>query len=739
MEILEVRLQASRQSGADGWTLAWIVAVPLVAVLLYSKSARALSSLTWTTVGALDDSSLRAIAAWLWGFTSLRLLGALLIALVVQRWLLPKRPWLVPFIGAALFALLALATGVAKRSGPIEALVHWTSSAADQLAMIAACTWRDAIVVSTGVLVVGLAMHLCPARWRTGLLRIVQAAVALMTLLVGIDYVQELATGLPTNTHVLLFGLANPMELGAVFRQEATPYRVAVLAAVVLFTAAWTRRTWHLAALPQDKGGMLRWAPAAAAIGASAVLLPLPSTGASPRDTASILQALVRTARPAVDQRIRAEVLADFDRTGQGRWSSAGLKLVPSASGKPRNLVVVMMESMRAKSTTMHTPGLPTTHFLQSLAAKGLMVKDMSAVVPRTGAAWMAILGGQYPLTNEGTAIWAAERGRGAPALRGIPAALHDLGYATAFFSAAHADFLNDRELLTALGFDSIQTHRALGFGDEPDANYFGPADEVMVGPLLAWTRRQLQQGRPFMGAIMTNVGHHPYVPPAHWPRVDFGPAIDPRLDDYYNCLRYVDDVLSRVMRGYEELGVLDDTVFVFVGDHGQMFGEHRLMQSFSVVYEEAVRVPAIIYAPGLVKAGQVVEGTRQQVDLLPTIAQLMGMRVEGARLPGQSLLQPVSAERQIFLSSSIEWTYLGMRRGQRKYVYSFDREPMRVYDLASDPAEQSPLPAVGAAEVEGARSAMVEWKTQVETSTYGHPSRSYRPARSWTEKVQAR
>lgn len=736
----EVQLREYRPTGLSGWAIAWLVMVPLIVALAYAKVARALASMTWTSVGAIDDSSLRGILSWLWGFTSLRFAGALVVALLVQRWLLPGRRWLVLPLGAGLFSALALAVGFARpHDHPFSVLAHWTNAAAEQFHLMAACLWRDAIIVSLCVLVLGLAIQVCGPRTRKWLVRCAQAAAVIMALLVAIDYTQELATGLATNTRVLAFGLLNPADVALLISQEATPYRAGVLAAVALLCAAWTIRTRGLARAPIRRDRMAPLAPAAAALGSFGLLLPVPSSDVNQRDTASTLYTLARTALPVPEDRIRADVMRDFDRTGQARWSSAELRLVPVDAGRPRNLVVVMLESMRAKSTTMHSPGLATTPFLASIASKGLLVEDMSAVIPRTAAAWIAILAGHYPLTNEGTAIWAAERGRGAPEMRGLPGALGSLGYATAFFSPAHIELLNDRELLQALGFESMFTHKDLGAGDEPDANYFGPADEVMVDPVLEWTRRQIEQGKPFMKAIMTNVGHHPFEPPDDWPMIEFGESLDRRLNSYYNCLRYVDGVVQRLMRGYEALGVLEDTVFLFVGDHGQMFGEHRLWQSFNSIYEPALRVPAIVYAPGRLPGGRAATGTRQQVDLFPTMVELLGLRAEGARLPGVSLLEPVAPDRTIFFSTSIESTYLGMRRGQRKYIYSFERDPIAVYDLARDAPEAAPLASVSSAELEDARRTLIEWKAQAETSAYGHPARSYRPAGSWAENLRQR
>jgi lipoteichoic acid synthase len=86
------------------------------------------------------------------------------------------------------------------------------------------------------------------------------------------------------------------------------------------------------------------------------------------------------------------------------------------------------------------------------------------------------------------------------------------------------------------------------------------------------------------------------------------------------------------------------------------------------------------------------------------------GYRIEGAQLPGVSLLQPVAADRRLYFSSSIDWSFLAARRGSRKYIYSFDRKPMEVFDLDRDPHEAHPL-QIGAEELAQVRREMLEWR----------------------------
>lgn len=181
---------------------------------------------------------------------------------------------------------------------------------------------------------------------------------------------------------------------------------------------------------------------------------------------------------------------------------------------------------------------------------------------------------------------------------------------------------------------------------------------------------------------------------------------------------------------------ILDDTIFVFLGDHGVMLDEHDAKQSFNMVYEESLRIPAVIYAPGMpALKGARVQGARQQIEILPTIAQLLGYQVEGARLPGRSLLEPAGADRAVFFTSSIDGTTLAMRRGTRKYHYPLDGTPMDTFDLDKDPTEAMPVKNVPEDELAQARMRMLEWRQQAALSMFARPDPAASANAPWLSK----
>ncbi len=77
--------------------------------------------------------------------------------------------------------------------------------------------------------------------------------------------------------------------------------------------------------------------------------------------------------------------------------------------------------------------------------------------------------------------------------------------------------------------------------------------------------------------------------------------------------------------------------------------------------------------------------------------------------------------KRKLFYSGSIESSYLGMRRGSRKYIYDFDRGPLQAFDLATDPKESNPLP-VDDEEGLTVKEELMQWQAAARLSMFARP-----------------
>jgi arylsulfatase A-like enzyme len=105
----------------------------------------------------------------------------------------------------------------------------------------------------------------------------------------------------------------------------------------------------------------------------------------------------------------------------------------------------------------------------------------------------------------------------------------------------------------------------------------------------------------------------------------------------YYASISFMDAQVGHVIAALDRLGLSDHTIVVFTSDHGYHLGEHGLWQKQSL-FEESVRVPLLIIAPGVSRAGAVVSTPVSLLDLYPTLTELAGV-TPPRNLQGQSLV----------------------------------------------------------------------------------------------------
>ena len=164
----------------------------------------------------------------------------------------------------------------------------------------------------------------------------------------------------------------------------------------------------------------------------------------------------------------------------------------------------------------------------------------------------------------------------------------------------------------------------------------------------------------------------------------------------YFACVTYMDEQVGRILDAVDRLGMRDNTVVVFISDHGWLLGEHDSWQK-SNLFDPACRVPLIVRAPGFDKnAGKTVNAATELIDLYPTFADLAGLRDKAPEiLQGHSLVPLLEQPNRKDWVRDSSYTVLGskkvvhnsIRSGQYRYSL-YDGGEEELYDHQSDPEE---------------------------------------------------
>ena len=554
------------------------------------------------------------------------------------------------------------------------------------------------------------------------------AATMFVALVTMSAYQYFKVTGSMLDLDFILFSVSSSEGLGDIVASEVSPGLLILILAILAYAVLgpWLivrlvgrYRGWPEAADARAiKAPWFRVAAAGLATYALFSLSLLPGGGGSiggPSKSFS-RDSFVNVAMAA------AEEVGSGELSGTAADRAAGepppeASLRATAGAERRNVVLVHLESTRAQSTTPYNEDLETTPFLDELAEKSLLAEKAYAIVPHTTNALAATNCGMDPPLNP----WQTSSLGDRVPYECLAHLLKEQGYDTVWFTSSVSTFEVERlpELVENLGYEEfypVETMNTEGF---EKANYFGFEDDVMLEPSKDWLEEQKGSGEPFLATYETITPHHQYLAPQErYGREDFDE--NDQLDRYQNSVRYQDFFLRNLIDQYKELGLYEDTVFVLYGDHGEAFGEHERFQHDNVPYEEGLRIPLLIHDPRQVQNGARIEVPVSQLDVLPTVVEVLGYEIEGGAYKGSSLLGPRPEERTLMFSCWNDSGCLASVKGTEKYIYHLDDEPEEVFDLSEDPTESQNLAGERTPEeLKERRSELLEWRARV-NSTYG-------------------
>nr|WP_280521150.1 sulfatase [Paenibacillus mangrovi] len=189
----------------------------------------------------------------------------------------------------------------------------------------------------------------------------------------------------------------------------------------------------------------------------------------------------------------------------------------------------------------------------------------------------------------------------------------------------------------------------------------------------------------------------HYYRYPRHGKMIEKREDLRVILDNYDSAIRYVDEHIGKLLQCFEEQGVLDDMVIIISSDHGESMGELGIYSEHGTADQATCRIPMIIRWPGK-RSGSVDDGLHYQLDLAPTIAELLGAEapsswdgisyagtIDGGKQEGRPYL--VLSQCAHVCQRSVrfdDWLYI---RSYHDGHHGFPKEML--FDLKHDPHEQ--------------------------------------------------
>lgn len=414
---------------------------------------------------------------------------------------------------------------------------------------------------------------------------------------------------------------------------------------------------------------------------------------------------------------------------------------LPEPAEEAPNVLLLILDTVRGENLSLHGYERETTPELTALAGESVVFDRAIAPSPWTLPTHASIFTGLWP--HELSADWLDPLDETAPVLA---EALADRGFATAGFVAnlvythrgwglargfsRYEDFpVSAGQVINSLNLGRIVSNlpllrRAIGFHDVLNRK----SAEALNQDLLRWVDG-LEEGRPFFAFVNYFDAHEPLFPPAPFDTM-FGPAgivgpfkysaqkvhptnryawseqrIQAERDAYDGALAYLDRSIRELLDALDARGLFENTLVIVTSDHGEQFGEHRLLAHGNSVYTQVTHVPLLIRMPGTVPDGARIDATVSVTEIPATVMEIVAP--DTALFPGSSLSRfwrrgaraaPDTVIAEVtggFAESDWEPIASGDVRsafvGRWHYIINADGR-MELYDIVEDPREERNL-----------------------------------------------
>ena len=390
------------------------------------------------------------------------------------------------------------------------------------------------------------------------------------------------------------------------------------------------------------------------------------------------------------------------------------------SSAKPPNIVLFAVDSLLADHMSCYGYHRQTTPHIDRFAQSGVLFeRNYSPHIPTTSA-YASMLTGRDCFGTRVVAL--RHQGGLRPDVSTLPELLRASGY-----TSTCVGFTGNP---SARGFDKYLDYPGWGSWNEGRS----PKAENLNRVALPELDRLIAQEQPFLLFLRHMDPHAPYLPPAPYERMFYhGDETDPSnrsmepvmafkpfrdffaswmppgisdkdyvVAQYDGAVAYMDACIQSIFTALESHGILDDTIVVLNGDHGETLYDHECWFDHHGIYDVTLHVPLVIRYPRMVPAGKRIPGFVQHKDLVPTLLDLAGLT---AGVPtgqqafeGRSLLPLVrgeiaSHESEFYITECTWMRKHGWRTPEWKLIVALEpdfhfKPEVELYNLVEDPHE---------------------------------------------------
>jgi len=281
-------------------------------------------------------------------------------------------------------------------------------------------------------------------------------------------------------------------------------------------------------------------------------------------------------------------------------------------------------------------------------------------------------------------------------------------------------------------GFENLNQHFASYYYRDDDINPTKTPGYETDGltDLAIQYLREYDRDKPLFLVLSVTPPHFPLLVPEKWKRFDpDGLAVPPNFTDtpqmradlanYYAMIENLDWNIGRLMESIRELPRFENTLTVYISDHGDFMGSHGRASRKEHPHEESVRIPAIFNWPCRIPARGTIGGLFSLVDLLPTTLGLLGLDIPpynqgtdfSPAIRGEEFTGPEAVLLEMVLNPRWNLDFLDWRgfvTDGWKYAFYENGEEL-LFDLTADPWEMNNLAESDPGRCAGFRQRLLE------------------------------